>query len=46
MVTMVVGGEEEANHFLANLIPELVHDHGPESSKWFSSQGLCVYKNV
>ena len=46
IVTTVIGREEEANRFLANLIPELLHDHGPEASKWFSSQGLLVYKDV
>ena len=46
IVTTVVGKEEEANRFLANLIPELLHDHGPESSKWFTSQGLSVYNDV
>jgi hypothetical protein len=43
---MVVGREEEVNRFLANLIPELLHDHGPQATKWFSTQGLSIYKNV
>jgi hypothetical protein len=46
MVTTVIGREEEANRFLANLIPELLHTHGPDASKWFSGQGLNVYKDV
>jgi hypothetical protein len=46
VVTTVVGREEEANRFLTNIIPALLHDHGPEASKWFSSQGLLVYKDV
>jgi hypothetical protein len=46
MVTTVVGREEEANRFLSNLIPEFLHTHGPEASKWFSGQGLSVYKDV
>jgi hypothetical protein len=46
MVTTVVGREEEANRFLANLIPELLYIHGPEASNWFSGQGLSVYKDV
>jgi hypothetical protein len=46
IVTTVIGREEEANRFLANLIPEMLHDHGMECSKWFSSQGLSVYKDV
>jgi hypothetical protein len=46
MVTTVIGREEEANRFLANLIPELLHIHGPKASKWFSGQGLSVYKDV
>jgi hypothetical protein len=46
IVTTVVGREEEANRFLTNLIPEMLHTHGPSASKWFSSQGLTVYKDV
>ena len=46
IVTTVVGREEEANRFLTNLIPEILHMHGPTASKWFSSQGLTVYKDV
>ena len=46
VVTTVVGREEEANRFLSNLIPELLFTHGPEASKWFSGQGLSVYKDV
>jgi hypothetical protein len=46
MVTTVVGREEEVNRFLNNLIPEILYTYGPEASKWFSSQGLMVYKDV
>lgn len=42
IVTMVVGREEEANRFLTNLIPELLHVHGAEAKKWFSAQGLMI----
>ena len=46
IVTTVVGREEEAHRFLANLIPELLYIHGEGASKWFTSQGLNVYKDV
>ena len=46
VVTTVVGREEEANRFLSNLSPELLFTHGPDASKWFSGQGLSVYKDV
>jgi hypothetical protein len=38
--------EEEANHFLSNLIPEILHTYGPNAGKWFTAQGLTVYQNV
>jgi hypothetical protein len=28
------------------MIPEFLHDHGPEAAKWFTSQGISVYKDV
>ncbi len=46
IVTTVVGCDEEANRFLANMIPEFLHVHGPSAAKWFTSQGLSVYKDV
>ena len=46
VVTTVVGREEEANRFLSNLIPEMLHTYGSECGKWFSAQGLMVYKDV
>jgi hypothetical protein len=46
VVTTVVGREEETHRFLANLIPELLHVHGPGAAKWFTSQGLTVYQHV
>lgn len=46
IVTTVIGREEEANRFLTNLIPEILHTHGPEATKWFNSQGLTIYKDV
>jgi hypothetical protein len=46
IVTTVVGREQEANRFLQNLIPEILHVHGPEATKWFTSQGISVYKDV
>jgi hypothetical protein len=46
VVTTVIGREEEANRFLSNLIPELLFVHGQEASKWFSGQGLSIYKDV
>jgi hypothetical protein len=42
----VVGREDEAHRFLANLIPEFLHVHGPEAAKWFTSQGITVYQHV
>ncbi len=44
MVTTVIGREEEANRFIANLILELLFINGPESRTWLSDQGLNVYK--
>ena len=46
IVTTVVGRDEEANRFLANMIPEFLHVHGPSAAKWFTSQGISVYKDV
>jgi len=46
IVTTVVGREQEANRFLSNLIPEILHVHGPEATKWFTTQGISVYKDV
>jgi hypothetical protein len=46
VVTTVVGREEEVHRFLSNLIPEMLHVHGADASKWFTSQGLQVYMNV
>ncbi len=42
----MVGREEEANRFLTNLIPEMLHTHGPSASKWFSSRVKLVVKDV
>jgi hypothetical protein len=46
VVTTVVGRDIEANRFLANMIPEFLHVHGPDAAKWFTSQGINVYKDV
>ena len=46
VVTTVVGREDETHRFLANLIPEFLHVHGPGAAKLFTSQGITVYKNV
>jgi hypothetical protein len=46
VVTTVVGREDEVHRFLSNLIPEMLHVHGPDAAKWFTSQGLQVYLNV
>jgi hypothetical protein len=45
-ITTVVGREQEASRFLSNLIPEYLHRFGEEASKWFSSAGLIVYKDI
>ena len=46
VVTTVVGRDIEANRFLANMIPEFLHVHGPAAAKWFTTQGISVYKDV
>jgi hypothetical protein len=42
----IVGYEEEANRFLANLIPEMLYIHGPNAAKWFTSTGISMYQNI
>jgi hypothetical protein len=46
IVTTVIGREAEANRFLTNLIPEMLHIYGPEAAKWFTSTGLSIYQHV
>jgi hypothetical protein len=46
IVTTVIGREAEANRFLTNLIPEMLHVYGPEAAKWFTSIGLSIYQHV
>ena len=46
VVTTVIGREEEVHRYLSNLIPEMLHVHGDDAAKWFTSQGLQVYLNV
>jgi hypothetical protein len=36
IITTVVGRNVEAQRFLANMIPELLHRFGDEASKWFT----------
>jgi hypothetical protein len=45
-ITTVVGKEIEAQRFLVNMIPELLHHYGEGATKWFTSSGLIVYKDV
>jgi hypothetical protein len=46
VITTVVGREQEAQRFLANMIPEYLHRFGQEASKWFTGAGLLVYQDV
>jgi hypothetical protein len=45
-ITTVIGREQEASRFLSNMIPEYLNRFGEEATKWFSSPGLIVYKDV
>jgi hypothetical protein len=46
IITTAVGRDVEAQRFLANMIPELLHCFGDEASKWFTGSGLLVYKDM
>jgi hypothetical protein len=45
-ITTVIGREQEASRFLSNMIPEYLNRFGEQASKWFSSPGLIVCKDV
>ena len=42
IITTVVGRDVEAQRFLANMIPELLHRFGDEASKWYRLGPACV----
>jgi hypothetical protein len=46
IISSVVGREQEAQRFLANMIPEYLHRFGDGTTKWFTGTGLLVYKDV
>jgi hypothetical protein len=48
IITTVIGrGRDiEAQRFLVNVIPKLLHRFGAEASKWFTGSSLLVYKDV
>jgi hypothetical protein len=45
-ITTVVGRETEALRFLHNMIPEFLHRFGEDATKWFTSAGLIIYKDI
>jgi hypothetical protein len=46
IITTVVGRETEALRFLNNMIPEFLYRFGDEATKWFTSAGLIIYKDI
>jgi hypothetical protein len=46
IITTVIGRDIEAQQFLVNMIPDLLHRFRDEASKWFTGSGLLVYKDV
>jgi hypothetical protein len=46
VITTIIGRGVEAQRFLVNMIPKLLHRLGDEASKWFTGSGLLVYKDV